>query len=28
MLDNLGAMRGRLPDANERKQMVAFVEKL
>jgi aryl-alcohol dehydrogenase-like predicted oxidoreductase len=28
MLDNLGAMRGRLPDAKERKQMVAFVEKL
>lgn len=28
MLDNLGAMRGRLPDANERKQMVAFIEKL
>jgi aryl-alcohol dehydrogenase-like predicted oxidoreductase len=28
MLDNLGAMRGRLPDANERKQMIAFVEKL
>jgi aryl-alcohol dehydrogenase-like predicted oxidoreductase len=28
MLDNLGAVRGRLPDANERKQMVAFVEAL
>jgi aryl-alcohol dehydrogenase-like predicted oxidoreductase len=28
MLDNLGAMRGRLPDAKERAQMVAFVEKL
>jgi aryl-alcohol dehydrogenase-like predicted oxidoreductase len=28
MLDNLGAMRGRLPDATERKQMVAFVDTL
>jgi aryl-alcohol dehydrogenase-like predicted oxidoreductase len=28
MIDNLDAMRGRLPDANERKQMVAFVEAL
>ena len=28
MLDNLGAMRGRLPDAKERAQMVAFVESL
>ena len=28
MLDNLGAMRGRLPDAKERMQMVAFVEAL
>jgi aryl-alcohol dehydrogenase-like predicted oxidoreductase len=28
MIDNLGAMRGRLPDANERKQMIAFVEAL
>jgi aryl-alcohol dehydrogenase-like predicted oxidoreductase len=28
MLDNLGAMRGRLPDAKERTQMVAFVEAL
>jgi len=28
MLDNLGAMRGRLPDAKERAQMVAFVATL
>ena len=28
MLDNLGAMRGRLPDAKERAQMVAFVTAL
>jgi aryl-alcohol dehydrogenase-like predicted oxidoreductase len=28
MIDNLGAMRGRLPDAKERAQMVAFVEAL
>jgi diketogulonate reductase-like aldo/keto reductase len=28
MMDNLGAMRGRLPDAKERMQMVAFVEAL
>jgi diketogulonate reductase-like aldo/keto reductase len=25
MSDNLGAMRGRLPDAGERKQMETFV---
>jgi aryl-alcohol dehydrogenase-like predicted oxidoreductase len=28
MIDNLGAMRGRLPDPKERAQMVAFVEAL
>jgi aryl-alcohol dehydrogenase-like predicted oxidoreductase len=28
MVDNLGAMRGRLPNPDERKQMVAFVEGL
>jgi aryl-alcohol dehydrogenase-like predicted oxidoreductase len=28
MADNLGAMRGRLPDPDERKRMVAFVESL
>ena len=28
MADNLGAMRGRLPDAEERKRMVAFVQSL
>ncbi|MGA8959773.1 MAG: aldo/keto reductase, partial [Pseudolabrys sp.] len=28
MLDNLGAMRGRLPDAAERAKMVSFVEAL
>jgi aryl-alcohol dehydrogenase-like predicted oxidoreductase len=28
MADNIGAMRGRLPDAAERKRMVAFVETL
>jgi len=28
MTDNLGAMRGPLPDAAERKRMVAFIEKL
>ena len=28
MADNLGAMRGRLPDANERKRMVTMVESL
>ncbi|MBB3176722.1 aldo/keto reductase [Variovorax sp. Sphag1AA] len=28
MADNLGAMRGRLPDAAERKRMVAFVQTL
>jgi aryl-alcohol dehydrogenase-like predicted oxidoreductase len=28
MADNLGAMRGRLPDPEERKRMVAFVESL
>lgn len=28
MIDNLGAMRGRLPDAAERAKMVAFVEAL
>jgi aryl-alcohol dehydrogenase-like predicted oxidoreductase len=28
MADNLGAMRGRLPDAGERKRMVAFVASL
>jgi aryl-alcohol dehydrogenase-like predicted oxidoreductase len=28
MVDNLGAMRGRLPDPKERAQMVAFVEAL
>jgi aryl-alcohol dehydrogenase-like predicted oxidoreductase len=28
MADNLGAMRGRLPDADERKRMVALVESL
>ena len=28
MIDNLGAMRGRLPDAKERARMVSFVEAL
>ena len=28
MTDNLGAMRGRLPDAGERKRMVAFIDSL
>jgi aryl-alcohol dehydrogenase-like predicted oxidoreductase len=28
MADNLGAVRGRLPDANERKRMIALVESL
>ncbi|VTU13224.1 General stress protein 69 [Variovorax sp. SRS16] len=28
MADNLGAMRGRLPDAEERRKMVAFVQSL
>jgi aryl-alcohol dehydrogenase-like predicted oxidoreductase len=28
MIDNVGAMRGRLPDASERAKMVAFVEAL
>jgi aryl-alcohol dehydrogenase-like predicted oxidoreductase len=28
MTDNLGAMRGRLPNADERKRMIAFVEAL
>jgi aryl-alcohol dehydrogenase-like predicted oxidoreductase len=28
MLDNLGAMRGRLPDPDQRKRMVAFVDAL
>jgi aryl-alcohol dehydrogenase-like predicted oxidoreductase len=28
MTDNAGAMRGRLPDADERQRMVAFVERL
>ena len=28
MADNLGAMRGRLPDADERRRMIAFVESL
>ncbi len=28
MADNLGAMRGRLPDAEERKRMVAFMQSL
>ena len=28
MTDNLGALRGRLPDAAERKRMVAFIESL
>jgi aryl-alcohol dehydrogenase-like predicted oxidoreductase len=28
MTDNLGAMRGRLPDAGERKRMVAFIDNL
>jgi len=28
MIDNLGAMRGRLPDAKERAQMVAFIDAL
>jgi aryl-alcohol dehydrogenase-like predicted oxidoreductase len=28
MADNLGAMRGRLPDPDERKRMVALVESL
>lgn len=26
MADNLGAMRGRLPDANERKRMIDLIE--
>ena len=28
MIDNLGAMRGTLPDADQRRRMVAFVEAL
>ena len=28
MTDNAGALRGRLPDADQRRQMVAFVEAL
>jgi aryl-alcohol dehydrogenase-like predicted oxidoreductase len=28
MADNLGAMRGRLPDPDQRKRMVAFIERL
>ena len=28
MVDNLGAMRGRLPDSDERNRMVAFLDKL
>jgi aryl-alcohol dehydrogenase-like predicted oxidoreductase len=28
MTDNLGAMRGHLPDADQRKRMVAFVDAL
>jgi hypothetical protein len=28
MADNVGAMRGRLPDAGERRRMVALVESL
>jgi aryl-alcohol dehydrogenase-like predicted oxidoreductase len=28
MIDNLGAMRGPLPDPDQRKQMVAFAEAL
>jgi aryl-alcohol dehydrogenase-like predicted oxidoreductase len=28
MIDNLGAMRGRLPDAKERAQMISFIETL
>jgi aryl-alcohol dehydrogenase-like predicted oxidoreductase len=28
MADNLGAMRGRLPDPDQRKRMVAFVDSL
>ncbi|HXX86722.1 MAG TPA: aldo/keto reductase [Casimicrobiaceae bacterium] len=28
MADNLGAMRGRLPDSDQRKRMVAFIENL
>jgi aryl-alcohol dehydrogenase-like predicted oxidoreductase len=28
MIDNLGAMRGRLPDANERAKMVSLIEAL
>ena len=28
MADNLGAMRGRLPDADERNRMAAFVDAL
>jgi hypothetical protein len=28
MADNLGAMRGRLPDADQRNRMVAFVDNL
>jgi aryl-alcohol dehydrogenase-like predicted oxidoreductase len=28
MIDNMGAARGRLPDAAERKKMVQFIESL
>jgi len=28
MIDNLGAMRGRLPDATERAKMISFIEAL
>jgi hypothetical protein len=28
MADNLGAMRGRLPDPDQRNRMVAFVDNL
>ena len=28
MADNLGAMRGRLPDPEQRKRMIAFIEGL
>jgi aryl-alcohol dehydrogenase-like predicted oxidoreductase len=28
MIDNLGAMRGRLPDAKERAKMISFIEAL
>jgi hypothetical protein len=28
MIDNIGAMRGRLPDEKERAKMVSFVEAL